>query len=68
MSLTAHAAETVALHNALEAFTLGDPRHIDPILFREHIDGQRIAQVHFRHILKLSHLAFRGSAGFLEVS
>lgn len=30
--------------------------------------GQRIAQVHFRHILKLSHLAFRGSAGFFEVS
>ena len=68
VGLSAHAAETVTLHNALEAFTFRYPGHVHPVLFREEFHGKRVAEIHFGHTLEFSHFALRGSAGFLEVS
>ena len=58
----------MAFHDALETLALRDPRHIDPVLLREHIDGEGIPQVHLRHSPELGHLAFGRGSGFLEVS
>ena len=47
VGLAAHAAETVAFHNALEAFTFRYPGHVDPVLLREEVYGERVAEIHF---------------------
>ena len=58
----------MAFHDALEAFSFRDPGHVDPVLLREELYGQRVAECHFGHPLELRHLAFGGGAGFLEVT
>ena len=68
VGLAADAAEAVTLHYALEAFSFRDPGHVHPVLFREEFYGQRVAEIHFRHVLEFRKFAFRSRAGFLEVT
>ena len=58
----------MTLHDALEAFAFRNPGHVHPVLLREEVHGQRVAERHFGHPLELGHLALGGRAGFLEVT
>ena len=68
VGLTADAAETVTFHNALEAAAFRNPGHVHPVLFGEDVHGERVAEVHFRHVLELRHLTLGSGARLLEVS
>ena len=69
MSALTHAAETVALHYALEAFALACAYNIDKVAFFENVDSKGAAQSGHSGIrIELSQVALRGYSCLLEVT
>jgi hypothetical protein len=69
VSCLADAAETVALYNALETFTLGGADDVDKVILREEVNSNGIAEfVLAVETFELGQVALGCYTGFFEVT